>query len=130
MGVDYEFKKYTKPNGLVYQDIVVKNNDISFIRGDQEIDQNVRIRLQFYRGEWFLDTEAGVPYFEEILVKNPDLVEVDRIFKIAILETPEVERITEYSSDFDSRNRVLSVSFRATTIYGDDIIIENEELVI
>lgn len=130
MAVDFEFKKVTDSNGLRRQDITVVNRDISILRDEKEIDQNIRIRLQFYRGEWFLDIEAGVPYFESILKKNPDLIEVDRIFKFAILETPEVERITEYFSRYDARNRVFTVSFRAITKYGNEIIIENEELVI
>jgi hypothetical protein len=130
MAVDFEFEKTTDSNGLRRQDVKVDNRDISVLSDSNEIDQNIRIRLQFYKGEWFLDTEAGVPYFEDILIKNPDLIEVDRIFKVAILEAPEVDRITEFSSSFDSSNRTYSVTFRAVSIYGEEIVIENEELII
>jgi hypothetical protein len=130
MAVDLEFALNEDLNGLRSQDLVVFNRDISILRDDQEIAQNIRVRLQFYRGEWFLDIDSGVPYFESILKKNPDLIEVDRIFKVAILDAPEVVRITEYSSEFDTKRRVFSVSFRAESIYEENIIVENEELII
>ena len=130
MAVDLKFTKSEIGNGLLIQDLEVENRDIALVADGEEIDQNIRIRLQFYKGEWFLDIEAGVPYFESILIKNPDLIEVDRIFKVAILEAPEVDRITKYSSSFDQARRVFSVSFRAVSVYGEEITVEDEELII
>ena len=49
---------------------------------------------------------------------------------MAILEAPEVDRITKYSSSFDQARRVFSVSFRAVSVYGEEITVEDEELII
>lgn len=35
--------------------------------------QRIQCRLQTFKGECFLDRSVGVPYYEEILKKNPDL---------------------------------------------------------
>ena len=36
--------------------------------------QQTSLRLRFFKGEWFLDDERGMPWWQRILVKNPDVV--------------------------------------------------------
>ena len=48
------------------------------------IRQQVMLRLGFFKGEWFLDEETGLPWYEEILVKNPNMIRVRDIFRTAI----------------------------------------------
>jgi hypothetical protein len=57
------------------------------------VAQHIAIRLRTFFGEWFLDADEGVPYFELILVKNPDLGRINSIFRSVILETPGVSSI-------------------------------------
>jgi len=67
------------------------------------IRQQVMLRLGFFKGEWFLDEERGVPWYEEILIKSPNLIRIREIFREAIL----------------SVSRTLDVNFRASTDLGE-----------
>ena len=62
-------------------DIFVKNGNFVFVDDAAEVLQNVRSRLLFYMGEWFLDNTLGVPYFQEILTKPANLSNVESIIK-------------------------------------------------
>ena len=70
-------------------------------------------------GEWFLNTEIGVPWFDKVFVKNPDLSAIDIILKTTILGTSEVEELLAYKSSLDRTRRVFSVAFTALSIYGE-----------
>lgn len=75
--------------------------------------QHLSIRLKFVRGEWFRNTLEGVPYFQSILVKNPDLGLIGSIFRKVILSTPGVVGLSTFDPFFDTVLRRLSLSFDA-----------------
>jgi len=100
-------------------DFAISGGDLVLISGLEAIAQSVRIRLQFFRGEWYLNTEAGVPWFQSVLVKNPDAVLLRTIFRDAIAETPGILAVVELSLSFDARARRLAVRYRATTDLGE-----------
>jgi hypothetical protein len=52
--------------------------------------QRVSVSLDFFLGEWFLDTKQGMPYFRDVLVKNPNSDTVRSVFKRRILQTPGI----------------------------------------
>jgi hypothetical protein len=99
----------------------------SVVSDRDQVKQNIKIRLLMIQGEWFLNSQIGLPYFEKILVKNPDFSAIDVMIKATIVDTPEVTGITAYSSMFNKTARRLSVSFQASTIYGN-VTINNLEL--
>lgn len=100
-------------------DIEIENYDMSFVEGIDFIMQNIKIKLLTLHGEWFLDTNAGVKYFEEIMVKNPSVPSIDTIIQSEILDSYGVNKILEYTSDFISRTRKLNISFKIDTIEGE-----------
>jgi hypothetical protein len=93
-----------------------------------QVAQHIEIRLKMIYGEWFLNTQLGVPWFEQVFVKNPDLSAIDIIIKSVISETPEVTGIVKYSSSINRALRKLIISFEATTIYNENVSFENMEL--
>lgn len=103
-------------------DIVIENGDavlIEDVEGDPaQIEQHLKIKLWLFKGEWFLDTSVGVPYFEDILVKNPNIPNIESILKQKILSTPGVNEILEFSIAFDRQARNLTVDFKADTDFG------------
>lgn len=105
----------TDPN---YGDIAVVDNNISLTTGLDAIRQHLWIRFQIFLGEWFLDTEVGVPYFQYILVKNTTLVVVQEILKNVILDTPGVLSLISFDFDFTRPSRSLSLDFKALTTDG------------
>lgn len=99
----------------------------SVVSGRDQVKQNLKIRLLMIQGEWFLNSQLGLPLFSQILVKNPDYSAIDVLIKATILDTPEVVEITSYSSTVNKSARHMTVNFQATTIYGD-VTINNLEL--
>jgi len=100
-------------------DILVQNGTFTLVEGAAETVQSVRCRLLMYMGEWFLDTTAGTPYFQEIFIKPANLANIESIFKQRILETDGVTKLNSFFMDYDGGNsRNLSVSFEAETKYG------------
>jgi hypothetical protein len=88
------------------------------IDGIDAIEQDVWVRLQFFKGEWFLDTRVGVPYFEEILGQKPRLTAIAGIFRDVIMTTPGITGVLDLDIQFDGATRKLSVSFTGQTALG------------
>lgn len=79
------------------------------------VGQHVRQRLMTYEGEWFLDTQAGVPWLEQIMGRQPDLQLAEAVMKAEIADTDGVTAIEEFSIRFFRGNRQLDVP-RATVL--------------
>lgn len=99
-------------------DLDVSGGTLHLTSGTEAIEQSIKIRLQFFKGEWFLDPTAGVDYFGEVLVKNPDTNAVAALFRAKILETPGVASVDSLKLDYDSQARTLSITFTGTDDTG------------
>jgi hypothetical protein len=97
-------------------DIKVTEGDVSRTTGIDAIRQHLEIRLRAFRGEWFLDERIGVPYFDNVFKKNPDLTVLNAVFTKAILDTPGVNSLN--SLTFELVGRQLNISFSALTDEG------------
>lgn len=82
---------------------------------DEALAQRLWIKLQFFKGEWFLDTEFGVPYYQEILGVKTRLNVIDAILQAAIIETGDVASINSFTSSLDAANRTYKATFRVTS---------------
>jgi hypothetical protein len=115
------------------------NRDMTFGRGAQNyasgleaVMQRVKARLLVLRGEWFLDTSDGVPWFQpgpndaQAIMGGPrNLMFAESQLKAAILQTDGVSSITSFTMNFTSANRKLTVSVRGTTVDGDAFALAN-----
>lgn len=79
------------------------------VRGVEAIRLRILSRLRFFKREWFLDLRQGMPYFEAVFVKNPDISLVQSIFRRAILSTPGVLTIARMVTSFDRRSRTFTI---------------------
>ena len=79
---------------------------VAFIRGAEALAQRLTVRFKFFLGEWFLDTRQGIPYFRDILVKNPNISLVQSIFRRATLLTPGVLAIRRFGTKLEEQGRV------------------------
>jgi hypothetical protein len=89
----------------------------------EDLAQRLKMKLLFFKGEWFLDEDYGMPYFQEIFVKGTSKETIDDRFRIAIAQERGVDRLLEYSSVFDSSTRVFSVTATVKTTEGEVITI-------
>lgn len=92
---------------------------LQFSRGLPAVAQGIRCRMLLFRGEWFLNLDAGVPYYQDLLGKKPNLALARNIFRDAILSTPGVLEILELEVSFEPGNRALSVRWKVSTEFGD-----------
>lgn len=99
-------------------DMIIQNGKFSLAVRDKEIGIHIRTRLMFYLSEWFLDTSAGVPYFQTIFQKPINLANTESILKQKILETKGVNSLINFSMDFSKENRTMKIDFLADTDYG------------
>jgi len=99
-------------------DLEIINGELLLTSGIDSIRQHLQIRFQFFRGEWSLDLRLGVPWFEEVLRKAPDLQVVRSLLRDVILTTPGVISLSSFLLDYDAPTRALSLDFEAITVLG------------
>ena len=80
--------------------------------------QRVVARLQLWRGEWFIDREAGVPYIQDILGKRADEALVKRTITEIILTVPGVEAVEDIQVTMPNPVRQVRYAAHILTIYG------------
>ena len=83
-----------------------------------EARQRLKVSLNFFRGEWGLNLDAGLPWFQDILVRSPSLDLIRAILTAAIVQVDGIASVESISLDFDRRNRHLTVDFDARTEDG------------
>lgn len=94
-------------------DLDLTTGGLAMVDGDDAIVQHCAFRLRYVRGECFLYPTHGTPYFEQILVKNPDLVAVRQVLRRVILETPGIGEVANFVLTLDSATRRATVTFEA-----------------
>lgn len=99
-------------------DILVENNKGSLTTGVQATKQRLTSKLRFFLGEWFLDKTEGVPYIQQILIKNPNPVIVDAVLKREIITDPAVIKLTKFQIDVNTSARNVQLDFSALTKDG------------
>jgi len=103
-------------------DKIVENG--SFVILDDlatETSQRLRNKFRFFLGEWHLDPRQGFPLLEQVLIKSPDLRHLRVLFRETIEGDEGVSSLDELTFDFDTQQRILTVSFFCTLIDGSTL---------
>lgn len=101
----------------------ITNGDYCLGHGDSEfftdqaeaVAQDCMTRLALWRGTWFIDTQEGTPWIQQILGKHDA---VDVVLRNRILETQGVLSLEEFESILNPDNRRLTITATINTIYG------------
>lgn len=110
-------------------DIKLTDGKFEEVFGIEAVGQRVKDTLNTFRGEWFLDTEFGVPYLESILgQKTSNLATIGAILKSSIREAAgDDATLTSFQLTSDISTRVMKASFiikdSADQIFEDDLIL-------
>ena len=91
---------------------VSASGDISINDG---VCQAVRIRLLWIFGEWKFAPEYGIPYFEYMLVKNPDIELIRRIVRDGAMSVDKVADVRNIGIEIDKRLRTLFITLEIIT---------------
>lgn len=108
----------TNPDSPTFNDIQIVNGDLLLVDGKEAIKQHAIQRLRIFLGEWFLDNTIGLPFFDQILVKNPDKSKIDALILNCILGTPGIQQVNAYNVESNFSTRMLRINFEAQTTQG------------
>lgn len=109
MGIPFDLKLG------INNDLVLSDGDLTLTTTKTEIAaQTLGITLKTYRGEWFLNSQFGVPYLQEIVGVAKKKEVVDRIFLAEIANNIYVDNINSYTSYFDRDERYYSMNVTVT----------------
>ena len=97
-----------------------KEGDIALtVEGDIELVtspvQEVMIKLKWYLREWVFDPEKGIPWFESILVKNPDKSGIKNLLIKEMLDIDDVLEVPQLDIIVDSLKRTAIIQFQIRT---------------
>ena len=65
--------------------------------------------------EWRWDDEAGVPYFEYLFVKNPDIDQIKELIEEQIFNVDEITEVNDVSIEIDNLKRSAVIRYEAVT---------------
>lgn len=99
-------------------DLVVENYDLALVAGIDEVSQHLLVGLRLFLGEWYLDEEAGIPYYRDIMVSAPNSKVIAALLRMDILGDSDIEAIAEFNMTIDRSLRHLDVDFRAVSRVG------------
>ena len=85
------------------------------------VRQRLQIKLRTYKGEWWLDTDYGIPYRDTgdgkaIIGKGFTQRDIDALYISAIREDKDVQSIEYFISEYDPVYRDYKVSFEVRAL--------------
>lgn len=110
--LDVDGDLYTGPEGT------------SFVYGIEGVAQLALIAVRMFKEEWFLNLDAGFPWYQEILAEkfNEGLTRTRLLESIS--DVPGVVEVLELSIVFEALTRTVDVTFKLRTEFGDTETLE------
>ena len=97
-------------------------NNLIFKSELQALVQKVGERLRFFSGEWLLDTEAGIPWLQQILTRPVKDSLVINLINDNLLEEKEITGINVVGYSLNRKNRKFNYRFKIASVFGDSDI--------
>ena len=89
------------------------------IKVNYSIRQQVKILLLWFFEEWRFAPELGMPYFEEVFVKNPNTALIARIVRSEVLKADGVTEVRRVNVTADGKTRNAAIDFAFLTSEGE-----------
>jgi hypothetical protein len=99
-------------------DLALIDGAAQWASGDALVRQRVGIRLRTQVGEWAYDQGMGLPYFERILVKSPDVRLIRALIVAEVGRAAGVLAVTRADVTFSRAQRRLTATIHAKTTSG------------
>lgn len=99
-------------------DIDITGNAVKLTVDKEAIAQHLQCRYRTFLGEWFLDVDEGVPYYQEFFTKQANINALQSIMKTVAFETVGVTDITEFDFDFDNFKREIQFNLSVDSVDG------------
>ena len=102
---------------LIDGDIVIENGRILWVTGAKAVRQRLENRLALWQGDWFLDTDAGIPW-KDILEGGFGDEQIKQVIKGELLADEYVSEVISIDLARDRANRALNVTFQSKGLEG------------
>ena len=117
---------YCDPNTL---DIVIKDGDAGLSNGLPGVAQACKIACSLIQGEWFLNLDTGIPYFQRdgvdpatVILGQPfNQTRICAPFRAALSAVPGVGSVDALTASFDPTTRTATISWSVTCVFGGTI---------
>lgn len=101
--------------------VLDESRNLVFTQTPEEmLSQRLTCKLKAFLGEWYLDRRVGVPYFEEVLVKNPNVAKIRALLLSVVTNDPQVARVLAFDVNFEPRTRDFLVNFKVQAHDGTE----------
>lgn len=77
--------------------------------------QAALIKWKWYLGEWVFDPTKGIPWYETVLIKNPNTDVIRQIFIRELLDIDDVTEVLLMEININKPSRTAIVHFRFRT---------------
>lgn len=103
-------------------------NELGDVSTTSSVSQAVAVRLRWFLGEWRLGPTFGLPYYEEVFVKNPNLTKIKFLLRELVIGVEGVSDVTKIEIELDRKTRraQIAVAFVADGYpenYNEEVII-------
>lgn len=96
----------------------IVTSGVQFTNEREEVAQTITTRLKLFLGEYFRNITDGTAWFELVFNKQAEPASRDAEIKRRIIETPDVQVILSFESDYDIQLRTYTVSTEVLTTFG------------
>lgn len=100
---------------------ITENGDVQFT---DSVLQAIKIRLKWFLAEWRINTNYGMPYYDEVFIKNPSTALIEDRIRTEILSIDGVQTVESISVMIDKTTRVANIQFKV--VAQEEVI--NEEV--
>jgi hypothetical protein len=95
--------------------IITENSDITL---KSSVRQDVKIRLRWFFAEWRFGPGFGLPYYEDVFIKNPSPTRIAQIVREEVMKASDVTGVRNITVKLDSKTRNAVIAFVFSTDYG------------
>ncbi len=83
--------------------------------------QSIIIHLKWFLGEWRMNPDYGMPYYEDVFVKNPNTTLIKSKVRKELLSIEEVSSVEGVEVSVNNATRRASITFSVTLKDGSDV---------
>lgn len=109
----------------VLGDLRVSGGVVQRVTGSDAIVQAVRVRLRWWRGEFFLDTSQGTPYLQELLGKGVSEDSIRAMLRREIKRVDGVGHVESIAIETDRRTRHADIAPIIVTEDGETVPVDS-----
>ncbi len=95
-----------------------------FTTGVDAVKQQIERALAMFKGEWFLDLDAGTAWYQNILGHKFNEIDVHEAFRESLEGVPGVAEIVSMNITYNNSTRILDVDWKVRCEFndtGDDV---------